>query len=181
MNFFEHEMILPPIIVAVAAMLLFWVYRMKKQHIFKRHQLPQRVITEIQGHEIVVPLYFDTPLECLRADGIYYGPMFQLKESPIKENQCQCVHVPLSYTSKEMFTGRLPQRAPRPTMLGEMQYEQAKVIRSILEELYTRPIPPDFSMFSKQFDLSSLEESVQTELLSQVRTRFEELQDGSNE
>lgn len=170
------------LILVVAVSLIYWLFKMKKQGIF-RSRRPQNdlPVTSIEGHELRTFLDIDTPLECLRDDGVRYGQSFRLKNMPpIPHNQqCRCQTVPLSYTSSEVFQGALRDKSPRQTTLGELEAHDAQLLKSMLMGLHIHPLPIDFDTFCQQFDLSKVSEDYQSQILELVKKGFEKHQQSS--
>ncbi len=165
------------LLVIVGVGLIFWLNRIRKRGVFKRHKLIERSITAISGFEIQTMLSLDTPLECLRHDGLRFGESFRLKVSPpLPHNEhCQCKVVNLSYTSSEIFEGALRNNSLRETSIGTLEHQEAYILREMLTNLHAQK-PTDFEEYCRQFDLGELSREMQVKISKLIREKFDQLQ-----
>lgn len=169
------------LLVVVAAGLLYWLNKIRKKNVFKRHKPIERSPTKIDGFEVQAVLSADTPLECLRHDGLRYGASFRLKTAPpLPHNElCQCKVVNLSYSSSEVFEGALRKNSMRESTLGVLSFAEASVLKDMLKGLHTQ-IPTDFKEYCQQFDLEPFSEERQAKIVALVRKKFDQFQVQTN-
>lgn len=165
------------VLLVVAVALLYWLYNMKKKKVFKRNRPIERRLTTISGSEIQTFLSADTPLECLAQDGVRFGESFRLKEiSPLPHNeQCRCKIVNLSYTSEEVFQGALREDTHRESTIGRLDYKEASLLKSMLQNMHTDSDTASFEVYCQQFDLSSLSSEREQQFIELVREKYENL------
>lgn len=146
-------------IAVVAIALAYWIYRLKKQHVLVRHKSPEPVITTLEGAEVRAFLDWDTPVECLRDDGLRCGEQFQAKQPPDlpHRERCQCEAVKLFYTSVEVFQGTTAP-TPRNSGLGELPGEVALALRLLLLELHDSSAEESFTEFWERLGVERIPE-----------------------
>ena len=152
----------------------YWFYITKKQGIFSRQEPLKKYSFPIQGLELQVYLSSQTPLECLKADGLHVGEKFQIKTPPVLPHApgCQCQMVPFSYTSSEVFQGLPRMKSGRPSDWGALSSSESEVIKSVLIALYDRTTPRDFETFCAPLQLKLLNPTLQEKLIELIQNEF---------
>ena len=174
-------MMVKVLLVIVGVGLIFWLNRIRKKDVFKRHHRIERSETSVSGFEIQTPLSAETPLECLRHDGLRFGESFRLKTAPpLPHNEhCQCKIVNLSYTSTEVFEGALRHHSIRETTMGTLDHKEASLLREMLKNLHPQ-LPNDFEEYRQRFDLDTLSREKQQQMIELVREKFDQLKGASD-
>ena len=164
------------LLVVVVAGLVYWLNRLRKRQIFKRHASVERPLTRIGGFEIQTMLDSTTPLECLQHDGLRYGESFRLKTAPpLPHNaQCTCKAIPLSYSSAEIFEGALRKNSMRQSAMGVLTAQEAMLLKEMLKGVSTQA-PNDFETYSQQFDLGFLSEGKRAKMAELVQKKFDQI------
>ncbi len=154
------------LLIVVAFALLYWLRRMKKQGIFRRHRPIEPVVTKIAGYEIRTPLELSTPVICLRHDGLRFGESFRVKHTAALPHckQCRCEKVPLQYSSDEVFHGSLRKDSQHQTFMGLLKYKQAQSLKKILFAVKSNNLK-DIRVFLNDFDWGNFSEAEKLRIL----------------
>jgi len=163
-------------LIIISISLIYWLTLLKKKKVFKRKSVPKSVVTKIEGYECQAVLGLETPLECLRDDGVRFGNKFQKKNVPElpHSEQCKCESVPLFYTSSDIFQGGAGlSKTSRKTCVGSLDAPDAQLLRQMLLGLYTYPLPVNFEAFCHQFE-DGFSESVREELLALLEKGYQQ-------
>ncbi|MBF0287977.1 MAG: hypothetical protein HQM14_09175 [SAR324 cluster bacterium] len=165
------------LLVVVAIALIYWISNIRKKNVFKRHRLPERTLTAINGFEVQTFLSVETPLECLQYDGLRFGESFRLKMPPPLPHQdnCQCKVVDLSYTSTEVFDGALRENSFRDTAIGVLNYKEASILKEMLKNLHAE-IPENFETYCEQLELDVLSKEKQEKIKELIQQKMDHLQ-----
>ncbi|MGK5093798.1 hypothetical protein WDW89_17525 [Deltaproteobacteria bacterium TL4] len=169
-------MLLQSLIIVIAIGLIYWILRIKKNKLFRRHSRPQKVITNIEGNEVRTFLGLQTPLTCLKDDGFRFGKSFRVKTAPtLPHNEdCQCKILSIAYASTDIFETEPPTRKGYESFVGELSYQEAQVLKRILIGLHTRPLPLEFEVFCQQLGLDQLSEEVRSKARPLVQQNFDQ-------
>ena len=143
----------------IAFALLYWLQKIKKQGVFRRHKKVEPIITNITGYEIRATLKLSTPLICLRYDGVRFGKSFRIKQTASLPHcqQCSCKKIPLQYSSDEVFHGVLRKDTQYQTFIGLLKYKQAQSLKKILFAIKSNDLK-DIRSFLTHFDWSDFSE-----------------------
>ena len=162
-------------IFAFTVGLLYWMYRAKKQNLFKRHELPKRHETKIDGSEVRAFLDMTTSLDCLKEDGTRFGPSFRLTSPPPLPHpgNCQCKIVPISYTSTEVFQGEGGTHGTHESALGLLKDEDAQLFKKMLLGFYVQPLPATFEVFCQPFEIEKFTDDIRARALALMKKKFE--------
>ncbi len=160
-------------VVIFALILLYWVYK-KKKDLFVKHHPAELVITTIQASVIQTYLDWDTPLSCLKDDGNKYGKHFKNKNPPDLPHTsgCRCETVSSYYTSADVFQGEDISSEKHPSALGNLGNNEAKLLKQMLMQAYNSDSYPSFNSMLEEFDLNSVTISLREDMLNLVERAF---------
>ena len=93
--------------------------------------------TTIEAFEVQTFLEAQTPLVCLKEDGQKFGQQFKQKIPPELPHTtgCQCQLVQIYYTSSDVFQGENQENHTKPSSLGDLKAEDARILKQLLIHL----------------------------------------------
>ncbi len=135
-------------IAVFSLIFLYWIYK-KKGQILVRHKGAEPVITTLQASELQAMLDWDTPLPCLKEDGLKFGNKFKNKIPPKLPHTegCRCQIIEIYYTSAEVFQGGLNEERTHPSALGPLKGNDANLLKLMLLGVHEAPKGIEFREF----------------------------------
>jgi len=154
--------------------LVYWIYKKKKQ-LFKRHPNIEPVITTIEAFEVQTFLHAETPLVCLNEDGQKFGQQFKQKVPPELPHTtgCRCQLVQIYYTSSDVFQGENQETHTKPSSLGDLKAEDARILKQLLIQSYQASNFESFEEMLSDFNTELISEEVRDGFLDLIKNAFQ--------
>ena len=154
--------------------LVYWIYKKKKQ-LFVRHPNVEPVITTLEAFEVQTFLDSETPLVCLKEDGQKFGQQFKEKTPPELPHRvgCRCQVVQIYYTSSDVFQGENQGDHTKPSSLGDLKAEDARILKQLLVQTYQTSLFSTYEEMLSDFDTNLISEDIRDELLALTKNAFQ--------